>query len=93
MVTVAPQEKSGQPGVTIVVCDRGPGIPAELMPHFFIRFAAGSQSTGLGIGLYLARGMAEAHGGTLHVETSPGQGACFTLWLPQQPEDCQDLQE
>ncbi len=64
------------------VADRGPGIAAEALPRLFTRFAAGPDSSGLGLGLYLARGIAVAHGGTLAVDSRPGQGARFTLALP-----------
>ena len=66
----------------ITVCDEGPGIAPELMPTLFERFAMGPGSEGLGLGLYLARGIAEAHGGTLTVESKPGRGAAFHLSLP-----------
>jgi hypothetical protein len=46
------------------------------------RFVAGPGTTGPGIGLYLARGIAEAHRGTLTVESRVGQGAIFRLTLP-----------
>lgn len=66
----------------ISVHDDGPGIPAELLPRLFTRFASGPNSQGLGLGLYLARSIAEAHGGTLTVESNPGQGTTFQLCLP-----------
>ena len=66
----------------IEVRDSGPGIAPELMPRLFDRFASGKGSQGLGLGLYLARGIAEAHGGTLTVESKPGKGATFRLSLP-----------
>jgi len=64
----------------ITVRDEGPGIAPELMPRLFERFAMGPGSEGLG--LYLARGIAEAHGGTLTVESKPGRGTAFHLSLP-----------
>lgn len=55
-------EESGEAG-TISVADEGPGVPAELAPHIFEPFWSGTGKTsGLGIGLYLANGVAEAHG-------------------------------
>ncbi len=67
---------------TIEVMDQGPGIVPELMPRLFTRFSSGPDSSGLGLGLYLARGIAEAHGGTLTVTSTPGQGTSFCLSLP-----------
>lgn len=64
------------------VRDFGPGIPAELLPTLFDRFALGPKSFGLGLGLYLARSLVQAHGGSLVVEDADGPGACFRLALP-----------
>lgn len=66
----------------IRVRDFGPGVPSELLPRLFDRFVSGSASTGLGLGLYLSRGLVEAHGGTLGVEPVDGEGACFVIRLP-----------
>lgn len=68
--------------VAIVVADRGPGIPEDVLPRLFTRFAAGSGSPGLGIGLYIASEIARAHGGRLAVDSTPGQGTRFFLMLP-----------
>jgi signal transduction histidine kinase len=69
----------------IEVRDQGPGIPSDLLPRLFDRFASGKGSKGLGLGLYLARGIAEAHGGTMTVDSKPGKGAAFRLTLPLAP--------
>jgi two-component system, OmpR family, sensor kinase len=69
---------------TVTIEDYGPGIPSDLMPRLFQRFALGSDSAGLGLGLYVARGIVEAHAGSIEVDSSPGQGARFTLRLPTQ---------
>ncbi len=66
----------------LTVRDFGPGIVPELLPTLFARFAAGRGTKGLGLGLYLAHGIAEAHGGTLTVSSAPGEGATFRLALP-----------
>jgi signal transduction histidine kinase len=71
----------------LTVQDAGPGIAPALLPNLFTRFGGGPGSKGLGLGLYLARGIAEAHGGTLTVDATPGTGACFRLALPL-PELC-----
>jgi signal transduction histidine kinase len=67
---------------TVTVADRGPGIAPEVLPHLFQRFTAGSGSVGLGLGLYVARGITDAHGGSLEVESRPGQGARLIVRLP-----------
>jgi signal transduction histidine kinase len=66
----------------VAIEDRGPGIAPEILPTLFQRFASGSGSVGLGLGLYLARGIAEAHGGSVEVDSRVGRGARFTLRLP-----------
>ena len=64
------------------VSDQGPGIPEELLSTLFEPFRAGSGSKGLGLGLYLARQIALAHGGQLSVDTTYQDGARFLLHLP-----------
>jgi two-component system, OmpR family, sensor kinase len=64
------------------VRNEGPGIPIDIMPRIFERFTAGPGSRGLGLGLYLARRIAAAHGGELNAESRPGQGVTFFLKLP-----------
>ena len=66
----------------VSVRDTGPGIAPEILPTLFTRFAADRGTKGLGLGLYIARGIAEAHGGTLTAESRPGEGAAFRLALP-----------
>ena len=70
------------------VRDRGPGIPAELREQVFDRFEQGEAGTngGLGLGLYVARQVAIAHGGTIEVEDAPGGGARIVVRLPQASE-------
>ena len=67
----------------IHVIDEGPGVPPEVMPRIFERFATGRAAEGgLGLGLYLARRIAQTHGGDLSLESAPGTGARFILTLP-----------
>jgi signal transduction histidine kinase len=67
----------------ITVSDEGPGIPADERERIFERFRRGSTSTpGTGLGLYLARELAAAMGGTITVESEPGKGCSFRLALP-----------
>src|SRR3954454_22949208 len=73
--------------VRIEVADRGPGVPAEQHRVIFEKFgrAHSKGSTGqpgTGLGLFIARSIAEAHGGTLEVWSAPQHGATFTLNLP-----------
>ena len=66
----------------VTVTDRGPGIPPELFPRLFDRFARGPGSSGLGIGLYLASRIVAAHGGTLTADPNSATGARFQMRLP-----------
>ncbi|HEX4929361.1 MAG TPA: ATP-binding protein [Gaiellaceae bacterium] len=70
----------------VVVCvrDTGPGVAVEHQDHIFEKFgrAAGNAKPGTGLGLFLARSFAEEHGGSLTVDSRPGEGATFTLRLP-----------
>lgn len=72
-------------GVAIAVTDRGVGIAPEDQPHLFDRFfrARGARRPeGLGLGLYIARLLVEAHGGSLSAESALGRGSTFRVVLP-----------
>jgi signal transduction histidine kinase len=76
------------------VSDTGPGIPSPLMPHLFTAFWRGDRRdrNGVGLGLWIARAIAEGHGGDLTAVSSPGHGAVFSFVLPladreRRPED------
>ncbi len=70
----------------LAVRDHGPGIPLEEQRHIFERFKKAPSSQGkkegFGLGLYIVRQLVEAHGGTLRVESTPGEGTTFTVELP-----------
>jgi signal transduction histidine kinase len=70
--------------ITLSVRDNGIGIPAEDLPHIFERFVRGSNALpgGTGLGLPVARAIAEAHGGSLDITSRERQGTCVTLALP-----------
>ena len=63
------------------VSDTGEGIPKELLTKIFEPFVT-TKAKGTGLGLAMVRSMIEAHHGTIHVESQPGQGTVFTLKLP-----------
>ncbi len=68
--------------VTIRLRDNGPGIPAGDLPHVFDRFHKGRTSRGSGLGLSIARKLVLAHGGTIRVDSTVGEGTTVTVGLP-----------
>jgi signal transduction histidine kinase len=75
--------------VCISVADNGPGIAPEQVPHLFDRYwqANRADRRGVGLGLSIVKGIAEAHGGDVKVRTVPGEGTTFTLVLPAAPPE------
>ena len=78
--------------VHVEVTDRGPGVPAEQQRLIFEKFGRATSpgspgKPGTGLGLFIARSIAEAHGGVLDVVARPAPGATFRLSLPFQPAD------
>ena len=72
------------PGVRFAVEDTGPGIPPEDQGHVFDRFwqAHKASRMGTGLGLSIAKAIVEGHGGSIGVESTPGQGSRFEFSLP-----------
>jgi two-component system sensor histidine kinase KdpD len=72
--------------VEVTVADRGPGIPPAALPRLFEPFyrvdGIGPRPQGTGVGLTVAKGLVEAHGGRIWADNRPGGGACFTFTLP-----------
>src|SRR5918997_5077448 len=93
-VEIMPGEKDGR--AMIEVSDTGSGISGDQLPLIFERFHRADPSRtdgGAGLGLSIARQIAEAHGGQIRVESTPGEGSTFTFLLPKRsrpsttPED------
>ncbi|MFF2810214.1 ATP-binding protein [Streptomyces sp. NPDC058000] len=76
------KDTSGGEGTCVTVSDEGPGIPEESMSRVFTRFWRGSKRGGTGLGLYIVKGIVEAHGGTITVGRAPAGGAQFRFSLP-----------
>lgn len=70
--------------VRISVADSGSGIPEDQMPHIFDRYWKGKAKGrhGVGLGLYIAKGIVEAHGGRIWVESEVGVGSTFVFTVP-----------
>ncbi len=86
-------------GIYIKVNDSGIGIKPEELQHIFTRFyqTENQETTGLntgsGIGLHLTKGYVELMGGHIHVESSLGKGTCFTVFIPKQTSENNNIEE
>jgi PAS domain S-box-containing protein len=78
----------------ISITDHGEGIAQDALPHLFDRFyrVAGTADRvqGLGLGLFITRRIVEAHGGSISVQSQPGQGSTFTVSLPRPGDAIKD---
>ena len=85
-ISLAVQDRDHQQGVAFSVSDTGPGIAVDEQSRLFERFyrsPAISAIEGAGLGLAIARWIVQEHHGTISVESEPGKGATFTVWLPR----------
>ncbi len=85
-----------QEWVRIAVRDTGIGIAPEHIPHLFDRFyrvdkARARDAGGAGLGLAIAKSVVDAHNGKITVESQPGKGSTFTIWLPLTADGTQQL--
>ena len=69
--------------VWVRIQDNGPGVPEEARERLFSPFRT-SKANGTGLGLPICRKLVDAHGGTIEVDSSPGEGATFLMTLPRQ---------
>jgi signal transduction histidine kinase len=72
----------GGPAVAVSVRDEGDGIAPELVPRIFRQFWRSKRRGGAGLGLFIVKGLVEAHGGTITVQRAPGGGAEFRFIMP-----------
>jgi CheY-like chemotaxis protein len=81
---VAVEARTDRGHVRFSVSDAGPGISEDELPHVFDRFWQGRRQNraGAGLGLTIVKGVVEAHGGRIWVESRPGQGATFLFTIP-----------
>jgi signal transduction histidine kinase len=82
--TITVQAASDGEVMRFAVVDTGPGISADELPHVFDRYyqAQRKNRDGIGLGLSIARGIVEAHGGRIWVESEEGKGSTFLFTLP-----------
>jgi len=79
---VEPAVVAGAPGVAVAVRDQGPGIAPEVASRVFARFWRAKRRGGAGLGLFIVKGLVEAHGGEITVLQAPGGGAEFRFTMP-----------
>jgi nitrogen fixation negative regulator NifL len=68
--------------VGVIISDNGPGIKPEILPHVFEPFIT-TKEYGLGLGLSICYGIIQKHGGQITVDSKPGEGTSFIVWLPR----------
>ncbi len=76
-------DASGRPGITIEVTDTGVGMPPDVMERIFDPFFTTKRSKGTGLGLSISQTLVARQGGRISVESAPGRGTRFTIWLPE----------
>ncbi len=71
--------------MVFTVSDHGGGVPEQFLTHIFTKFfrRTGERRSGTGLGLYITKGIVEAHGGRMWATSPPGNGASFHFALPQ----------
>lgn len=89
-VIVKAEKKDDAPFIAISVRDTGIGIPADSLKKLFTKFfradnAVRSQTEGSGLGLYMAKSIVAAHGGTISAESEPDRGTIVTFTIPTDP--------
>jgi two-component system OmpR family sensor kinase len=82
VISVETTKHDGEDWAKLSIVDQGPGIAADLLPHIFERYIAGRASSGLGLGLYLARRLLEAHNGSIAISCDQEHGTRCELSLP-----------
>lgn len=82
-ITVEARRAASAEAVELTVRDDGPGIPAQVLPRLFQPFVTTKEDRpGAGLGLAVAHGVVQAHGGEITVDSQPGQGTAVTVRLP-----------
>jgi len=82
-VTTGLRRRDKKAWIVLSVRDNGTGIAPETLPKIFTPFYTSKESTkGTGLGLSVSLGIAESHGGTIEVDSIPGEGSTFSLILP-----------
>jgi len=94
LITLQTRQRAGRIGIAVI--DRGPGIAPEHQQAVFedfYRVQPEGRVRGMGLGLSIVQRIAQAHGGELTLESAPGQGCCFWIWLPAAGQPAIESQE
>lgn len=83
-ISIARDISNGEPGVEVVIEDTGPGVPPEMREQIFNPFFT-SKKDGVGLGLSIVAKIVDDHRGSIRLESDPGRGARFRLFLPEKP--------
>ena len=81
---LAVRARRSGPSVRVEIQDSGPGIPEEVRHRIFEPFFT-TKASGTGLGLAVVKRIVEGHGGEVMVESTPGAGTVFSIWLPLEP--------
>lgn len=90
-VAAAAAVRDGRDGVALAITDTGVGIAPEHMDQIFDPFFSTKHGGGTGLGLSICREIMRAHEGMITVESAPGAGARFSIWLPSQRPEARDV--
>jgi signal transduction histidine kinase len=82
-VTGMAASRDGRPGIALAITDTGAGIAPEHLERIFEPFFSTKHSGGTGLGLSICRDIVRAHEGAITVQSTPGAGACLSVWLPE----------
>jgi signal transduction histidine kinase len=84
--TITVRARPEEEAVRFEIADTGPGIAGDKLPYLFERYWKGNAAQGgAGLGLFIAKGIVDAHGGTLGVSSVPGAGSTFYFTIPMAP--------
>ena len=84
-ITIKGTLDESETGLHIDVTDTGPGMPAHIQEAFSTDRLIGQKTGGIGLGLQIVKGVINTHGGQISVESQPGQGTTFRIFLPLRP--------
>ncbi|OSQ28530.1 cache domain-containing protein [Thalassospira sp. MCCC 1A03138] len=76
-------DRNGKPGIRISIRDTGTGMSPEILGRIFDPFYTTKRREGTGLGLSISKTLIDRQGGAMAVESEPGKGTLFTIWLPE----------